>query len=279
MVNGGSGSCTVRGPGTLGGSVTSAHAIVVSDVTIVEGSVTARRVTIKDSSITGPAPSGNCAVEVPQEFTASKARILATIIDGAACGIDTEGGLTLKDSTITGCTGFGVDSQAQGFGSDRVRIRDSTISDNVGFGVRGTSVRVLLSTVVDNGGIGIHARSGFGALLPRLTVKKSTVSRNDHGAALEDTNGFGTKGAKIAGSDLSDNARFGVTAGTSNGGRLRITSSILTGNGGAVACGVSEPCADIAASVLPDLRKTMCHTSYQHSSGVPGQSWGICALD
>ncbi len=42
---------------------------------------------------------------------------------------------------------------------------------------------------------------------------------------------------------------------------------------------ISMTCADVAALTFPTLKNTTCETSYDGTSGFPGQSWGVCALD
>ena len=138
-------------------------------------------------------------------------------------------------------------------------------------------VKVLSSEITNNFGHGIHADGGV-----KISLKDTLVSGN----AL---NGYIQKGAfvpvKISGGSITDNGLSGIHhTEVVGGGRCtiaaKISDSTITGNGTDEAvCGVSETCSDVSSCRLPNMSSVTCDTSYDTTSGFPGTSWGICALD
>jgi hypothetical protein len=192
-------------------------------------------------------------------------------------GVGIEGrNVFLTDVTVSGHTGEGVKARA-----------------GVSKPERFVSVGARRASIVDNGLAGI-AMDGGASVRNRARLADTTIERNG-GAGVS-----GVQNLRAARSSVSDNATHGISWDGSalvatlsetvvaNNGRHGIEGasvrvlrrSSLTGNGSDTACGVSTPCADVATVDRPLVDGTSaCDVSYVSGSGLPGSSWGVCALD
>jgi len=263
--------CTVDvvGPGTLAGSI-EARRGELSDATIVNGHLRGQRWKVRHARFEGPSTS--CAIRLIQDGGPSRLQVSDdTVITGADCGIIAEGVATIEDTVIENSAGLGIEMSYSGY-NPKLKMRGCTVRDNGDTGIYGYGVTILDSTITGNGGDGIVVASAAGDVFGKAKVKRSTVSGNAYSGVVSDDV------ASVSASFVEANGFFGVVA---VGDRpARVAASRVAGNGVDVACGVGSPCADIAGTELPQIgSKTVCDTSYQYGSGVPGSSWGICALD
>ena len=150
--------------------------------------------------------------------------------------------VNVKESLISGNGNDGI------AGGDNLKLLDSTVTMNAGNGVSGDKMSIRGTTVADN------LFSGIVSTFSKLKLSESTVSGNGLHGVFRDYS-------------------FGCDAG------IKLHSSTLTGNGTDIDCGSIQTCADVSTCSVPTLTASTCETSYDSTSGFPGTSWGICALD
>jgi hypothetical protein len=112
-----------------------------------------------------------------------------------------------------------------------------------------------------------------GVLGGKLVMRRSVIQGNGALAVQYDGGGVRAASVSLRDCDVSGNARNGVW---SNGGRLRLVRSSVTGNGVDAGC-ESEPnlCADLVSYETPRLMESICGTS----THVNHTSFGVCADD
>jgi hypothetical protein len=200
--------------------------------------------------------------------------------------------LQITRSAVTGNGGWGVYA-------DKLKIEESSISGNGSHGIRqeawGRDRLILVrdSFVDDNLDAGISA----GGLDSTIKVKDSSISRNARGInALSKTaikfstladNGQGITASGrvlVADTTISGTARSGIIQAffDPNPKELPVVlrNSSVTGSGSDPECGVALACADLDTRIAPLLKSgSNCDSSHDYSSGVPGASWSVCALD
>ena len=281
------GSCTVFSTlpnGTIAGGVKNVGFEQVGTITvkgIAVGSVNASafQVRVFDSTISGTG-TGIYAdgVQITRSTITGMAEgihsssgkhvlVVDSVVSGNLFGILASGGssttgasATIRRSTIDGNTFTGVRA------TRAISIKDSFVTGNGG-GLNALTVRVRDTTVSGNTGIGVSAE--------RLAILRSTVSGNgDDGITTF------ARVPTIADSVITGNGGHGLIARVGPTGVVAIRNTNVSGNGLGAACGVSRACADVAADVPPRLRgTTTCGTSYVIGSPLPGDDWGVCALD
>jgi len=280
ITGGGVGVCDWPTPGTPDPPLRSLR---VTSVTIdgnVDGGVQANigRVLIRNSTLSNNGTGVNADSvfrgrlrvinsTITNNRNGFKASISAVVKDSVVSGSTHDGGragekLVLRRSQVTGSGNFGLT------GGAKMRIVDSEISGNGQEGISTFSdgpTRLVRATIDGNGGSGVDTR-GF----PARIIDSTITNNGGHGV---EHNG-GTP-LDITGSTITGNALHGIAGGTP----VRVVDSVVTGNGTGADCGVTMTCADVAALRLPKLKNTTCETSYDATSGFPGQSWGVCSLD
>lgn len=148
-------------------------------------------------------------------------------------GIFTDGRLIVNESTITsvdaGLGGSVVDGGTSG-GVFTVRLIDTTITDNVGHGLRLSfgSVELIDTTITDNSADGVTLIDGS-----PVVVTNSVISGNV-GRGLS-TTGQGTTELTITDSTIAGNGGTGVSCSAC--GRLTIDGSTVSDNGALAAMG------------------------------------------
>jgi hypothetical protein len=130
----------------------------------------------------------------------------------------------------------------------KLSATDVTASDNGGQGL-GAERKTVVADVVANNNVRGHGVFSGGVL------KGTNVSTSGNITGVE---AWGT--LALVNASSSGNQYFGVT-----GKRVKLTNSIITGNG----------IADIASRSLPRLVDTTCGTSMDFNSN----SWGVCEND
>jgi len=200
--------------------------------------------------------------------------------DGFEYGVELKGNGTidLRGFTISGgeygifcqksCTVFGGgtvrDAEKDGIvAHNRLKIDAITVSDNRFAGVKGATGALVTNAVLTG-----NARSGAQGL--RRLRMIDTVSQ---------ANGEGADGSivRVQGGIISGNEQGGVFAT-----RISARDTTIVDNDVDSGCGATLTCADLEASVdggKPRVKNVTCGTSYKTGSGVPGESWGVCASD
>jgi len=208
--------------------------------------------------------------------------------------------LTVERSTISGNSGDGVRAS-------HIRIKDSSVTFN---GDRGVTVddgvtrkvRVSGSNIDDNTDEGIFMLSWQSA---KLIVSDSSISRNAVGLldggqyrvgiklkrCTIDDNGIGIwvsggsnnpeerKRLNLKDTTVLRSATSGVLA-TTDTTSINLSRSTVSDSATAPGCGATEACADLETVTVPAVRAgSICGTSLVEGSGIPGTSWGVCALD
>jgi hypothetical protein len=231
-----------------------------------------------------------------------RVRFERSTCENAFWGIETgRGPATIIESTITGASGVGIFGQS--------KIRDSNIVDNPGTGIVIPAGKIRNSTITGNGTAGIEhgffghfkgsgklriddsdiSNNGIGVRLRehanKLDLSSSTITGNIAQGVWTDTEGFrgadGGERIRIRDSGISGNGLSGISVFVpSECEPVVVSNSTIAGNGlDAAVCGITETCADISVCVPPELSGVTCDTSYDTTSGFPGTSWGVCAVD
>ncbi len=240
-----------------------------------------------------------------------RVKIVDSTISNVDRGVALSDSVRVDNSTITNAIDYGViaskvrvkDSQLINAGhalmtsgvSGRVVVIDSTVSGGTGVGVSGERVRVTNGAITGNAGSGIEA---FAAR--SIRVKDSDISGNGGKGIFDPTDGprkvvvqnttitgNGEEGINVpvpllikSGSVITDNGLDGVNMSHPlEKVKVVVKDSTLTGNGTHLDCGVVQTCADISTTQAPIVTNTTCNTSYDITSGFPGTSWDLCALD
>lgn len=218
--------------------------------------------------------SGNGVSDGGGNVIAHRVKIMDSLITGGGGGVWCRAGGMLR--TVVRDTGGSGIIAVQSFMARRSEIRanvsDGIRSDYTSYRPGDGRLRVLESGIIANGGDGI-SNSGNSS----LRVHKTTIVDNAlSGIAL------GRGAAKIVGSTIRANATSGVLRPPDDYCENAVTEladSSVRENGWDASCGVEVVCADLATCDFPVVAATACDTSYDSSSGVPGLTWGICALD
>ena len=205
-----------------------------------------------------------------------------TIDVAAGDGVSAIDRAKIRNSTITGSAFAGVDSQ-------RIQVRESSISGHT-TGLRATvSIKVSDSDITGNSGSGVSLQGANTA--KRVVLKDSMVSQNGDFGILATTR------ATVRRSEITDNGGVGI-----QGTKLKLKDSTVTGNAesGLINTGLgsfptklkgcnfanncllpADPtsCADlrVCTAAMPRLKATTCETSINCAS--PPATWGVCAFD
>lgn len=240
------------------------------------GMIRAMKLKFEDSTVSGTVPG---AAEFPRLLEVAKAKIRNVQFD------NNDGALTmwdksrwkLEDVTITNSLSdtwvlagspitaklradrFSLDGAVGGGLTGRsMNLRDSTVANTGGTGVNAVNVKLQDSSVTGNAGAGVRV-VGIIIVSGKGVVKRSQVTGNGQFGVLADD-------------DSMLNCSLNMTA--------RIIDSTVTGNATDADCGTLIPCADVAGcDPIKISGTTICDTSYQVLSGIPGTNWGICSLD
>ncbi len=267
-------------PVTTCGQVVSGDALLVGDldcwplqdgVVIEKGTLDMNGFTIRGSVrgiVCGSGgvtdQKGKCTILGPGAISATISQgILANnklVLDGVTVfandnvGIAPAGRFRIVNSHVWINSGKGI-SGIDPYNKLRGRIDNSIIEENGGHGVADFSnVRIKNSVIERNGGSGVR--------IDRIKATDSTITGNGL---------FGVHGGDYfsTGPDCCciDRPR-----------RIKLVRTQVTGNGTDGACGITEPCADIAACKEPALRDPLstCDSSHVLGSGIVGQNWEVC---
>ena len=137
-------------------------------------------------------------------------------------------------------------------------------------------VRVIDSIVRGARDVGVTSDSRTATIINSEVYNNGFDENAVHGVGVR-----ATRRAKILGSTISDNARFGVATPYN---RSILEASSVSGNGLHVACGDEMTCADLHSKRLPTLFASSCGSSDRKRRNVPsgtypGVTWGICDED
>ncbi len=193
-----------------------------------------------------------------------------TITGSAFAGIVAFGSLRTSNVDLTNHVAYGLEC----FKS--CKISGGTISGNGDGVVGGANAQLSGVTIVGNAGYGARVANGRGTA-SLILRDGSTVSNNgDEGVTAE-------RKIAVYDSTVTGNAEHGLSAGLSDcskSGTVKLRNAIVTGNGTAPDCGVTETCADVASCRQPSVKDgSTCGTSYVPNSGFPGEDWNVCTLD
>lgn len=181
----------------------------------------------------------------------------AVVISGnGLSGIEAAGRVKLFDSTLS-------DNGANGVNADGGKIIGSAVARNGVSGVAGGgNWRVSDTVVEDNAQVGV---AGF-----NIKVKSSIISGNRYGVSATY---IGVKDSTVA-----DNGIFGARAWEPQSScHLTVQTSTITGNGFDPSCIDDGQCGDVGACKRPNVNASTCSSSFEPY--VPGASWGVCVLD
>ena len=151
----------------------------------------------------------------------------------------------------------------------------ATISGN-GDGIRAGNVARITNVTITGNYFAVEVANNVSS--GSVTVKGSTITANRTGLFVQ-------RKVVVTDSTIAGNEQYGIeVGGCGNGnrpGRAMVKHSTVTGNGTDSECGSTIACADIASCpVPPKLRAgSTCDHSYVLGSGIPGNNWGVCALD
>jgi hypothetical protein len=233
----------------------------------------------------------------------------SSIVNNAGAGTSTYN-LELVDSIVSENGGHGVgaprlqmlNSQVSSNGSlgisaIRVRAESSEVSGNGDVGIRAKSVDMISGTVSGNGSHGIvsdetggklkltdssvanNGEAGVSGFKTIRTTRSSLTGNGTAGIVQSDASEVSAR-VLLVESTVTGNGLFGVSQelGTFRG--LALKASSVSGNGVDVSCGSTAACADLGSPVEPRLRsESSCGSSYVYDSGIPGDSWAVCADD
>lgn len=186
-------------------------------------------------------------------------------------------GLQIRDSIIRDsfgrirCGWSGPDYKYTG----RVRLKDVLIERGASDAeeepiLSGTVLKVVDSAFADNVGWLLAAT--------RLTLRNSTITGTNGARGI----GVSTSGiSRLVDSTITGSSKFGISSHAAT-----LIRSDVTANGLGPACGVTEPCADIATFERPSLNSSSCDRSYvlgpneiPQGGAVSGVDWDACAAD
>jgi len=275
-----SGRCRVVGPGTMVDGVVDCNGSVrIQDLTLTGGWVSGHKVDVRNSTLIGSLTTDT--VVRGWGFPGARIKILGSDIVGGEVGVDSEVSVLVKDSTVRDSTGRANLSGGVVSREHRIKVKDSTISGHADNGLDGNSVKVSGSTITANGAAGLRSRRRSSSTKKAgLSIKKSSVTANGVGVLAEGEQCLdcGPVDARVSESIVTGNLFSGVQ---SEQGQVRVSgNTTVTGNGTDAECGVTVACADIMSREEPSISNlSSCDTSYVMSTGIPGESWGVCALD
>jgi hypothetical protein len=188
--------------------------------------------------------------------------------DGHAVLMST-GKLDLAGFTLTQGHGYAVGCSS----NCRITGPGKIVGNPIGFQlVRAEGVSLRMVTLNGgNGGVDATNNGKTG----RAVIRDSTITGSQFGVVAD-------RLVKIIRSTITDNRTVGVASGNfqCDPGKVVAIDSTITGNGTDPLCGISITCADVESCKRePILRRTVCDTSYQLDSGMPGSTLGVCMLD
>jgi len=270
----------------------------------VDGDAVLSRSCIGDIVLRGVAPRLNLAgrtIRGTVQCQAAYCEVVSDPPDGQVRGAGEPGsvGIRAGDGANVGAGDVAVDSVVvtgftTGIAASSVQLTNSLVADNLGYGVEALhSIEAVASIVTDNGMNGLHAKLGG------VSIADCEVTENRfHGVrALEGfiadhsiVSGNGDDGVQnfsarsvVVDSTITGNGGHGLRTDDSDctpTDGVELHRSTVVDNGLGRECGQSRPCADLVACVRPDLDSlSRCGTSHQMRSGLPGQSWQVCADD
>ena len=294
---------TITGPGygvSNGGVVAFGSQIVVRDAAIERNERTGlvafavganAAVQVYDSSITGNGTSGSgsglaAGVTVTCPFTGcdplQKAVVKNSIVaDNASSGVAASD-VTVLGSILTNNGGHGI-LLTNRDSTRKLKIRNSTVDHNGGYGIRISSWRharvVARDTSVSYNDIGIYdPTTNFKG---RVQLKRVTLEGNRVGIQVPAQNPRPHENdgrVTMVDSSIIDSIENGVLMGFPM--PLAMRRSSVTGSGSGPECGVSIACADLNTGIEPRFRSdSTCGKSHVDRTGIPGETWGICAND
>lgn len=222
-----------------------------------------------DCTSIGPSGIGLIMAEIPLKRARSSLDLQGfTFTVGTDWGILCIGRCKIFNGTIRASDEVGIVADGTVF------VDNVTFSDHVGSVLTGGRARVSNSIFTGNGIVNSGSSQGG----KNLVIRDSTLTGNFVGIGA-------WQKMKIIDSTVTGNLRSGIDT---TGGlaftnlkrtKIKVVDSIVTGNGTDPECGTTLACADLISNTLPRLRRSTCDTSHVIGSGLPGNSWGICALD
>jgi hypothetical protein len=227
-------------------------------VTVVFGTLYLDGHTISGTGLAAITCEGRCRIEGPGTLISS----------GSTFGISGDGSVRVADVTVQGHEAAGIDAGELG----RVRLDGVTLTDN-GVGVSGARIRVKDSDISNNSGSGI-VTTERGVKLLRTRV----LGNGGDGVTTVFSPDLPNR-VKVVYSTVTGNGHFGVLSKS-----IVTNHAVMRQNGQDIACGDTEPCADVGAVRPPNLRASTCDVSMQvpeeFSGPIPfGAPWGVCSND
>ncbi len=185
---------------------------------------------------------GACRIDGPGSLT------------GGAQGIRSDKNARVVEASVSG-NGIGVRALKT------ARLDSASIADNTGDGVDADKVKAQATGLLANGGRGAHA-------VRKILLSFCNVAGNAGDGLASDRLVRVTHDTTVTANGLD-----GIDAGRIF---LKVNAEV-TMNGTAAACGVTEPCNDVASSYRPVVGSgATCGTSRDTGGG---GSWGVCAGD
>jgi len=207
--------------------------------------------------------------------------------DWASAGISASGeSVTVDGISITGF-GAGIEAAA-------VSASNTVVAGNAGNGIDAAGpIETTNSVVTLNGHDGLHARIGQVSITgSEITGNRGSGIRALKGVTVTASNivGSGEDGVRnyaglvlVESSTISGNGGHGVRNDDADcvpTGLLELRNSTIQGNALDPSCGETRACADVVSCNLARVSdSSSCETSYRILSGLPGDSWRVCALD
>lgn len=243
----------------------------------------AERVKIQDSEAVGNGAfgiNGGANAGYYAACCSGKLTVMRTIVRRNGNGVESGGSVRLSDSQVELNSLAGIIHDGF-YPSATLSVKSTDIVDNGGAGIRwgpGNKAKFTAAMVSRNGGDGINAQP-WGT---KWTILDSAISDNDGGGIR----GNDTGTVKLTRCSILRNGSFGVSSADTgyyaDECQVKLSGTIVVGNGHGATCGVSETCADLATCLgrAPSLLSgSSCDTSYILGSGFPGNSWAVCAAD
>lgn len=216
-------------------------------------------------------PSLNC---IPP----GKVRLREASLVGNGAHALSASNISIQRSTVTG-NQSGVNMRFENI-RRKLSIRDSSIDDNVIAGIvmqtaARAKLKVVRSSISRNAtGIFDDTRSHRS----QITLRDVVLDANGYAFRAPPASGAVDGKLNLVRSQISRSAFSGISAPP--GLSVRLADTTVLESGTDPDCDISVPCFDLDTSVAPRLSSTAaCGTSHVFDSGLPGQSWNLCASD
>jgi hypothetical protein len=242
-------------------------------------SVTIKGASVANNGSSGIALSTSAACPFLGCIPPSKLRARSATITGNGGSGLSASNVSIRDSTITGnLAGVTLPSE---YIQRKLSVRDSAIDDNTINGIRigsGGKAKVkLVRSSVSGSESGILDQTRDER--SKVKLVETTLEGNGYGYHAETAaSGSAAGGFGAVRSEISQSSFSGVFAPP--GVQVKLANTAVAQSGGGTDCGVTVACADLDTGELPRLTgSATCDSSHVYGSGLPGMTWGVCALD